>query len=154
ADDEQTDVLIRIVDEGVADPGTGREADAVPGYQPEEMAVDPGVRVAFDDVDELLFRALGMRVGSPPARSQELMMDAEPREAKDAAEWRAYAEQFVAAGVMGVVGLLNLAVVLDERRTLSSLAHGASSFRSVANLAPPSDGSRCGRSFPGRFELV
>src|SRR5262249_21340156 len=74
----------------------------------------------------LLLRALGMRVGSSPARWQQLMMDAEPREAKDATEWRAYAEQLVAAGVMGVIALLNLAVVLDECRTRSSLAHGTS----------------------------
>src|SRR5262249_45202008 len=62
ADDEQTNVLVRIVDEGVADPGTGRETDTVPWHQPVEMAVDPGVRVALDYVDELLLCALGMRV--------------------------------------------------------------------------------------------
>ena len=86
ADDEQTDVLVRIVDEGVANPGTGRKADAVPGHQLVDMAVDPGVRIALNDVDELLLRALGMRVGCPPAWWQQLMMDAEPREAEDPTE--------------------------------------------------------------------
>src|SRR5262245_43213879 len=125
ADDKQAHIVVGIVDEGVADPGAGGEANAVPGSQAMEVAVDPGVRVALDDIDELLFHALGMWIGSPPTGRQHLVMDAEPLQTEDAAEWRSDAEQFIGAGVASVVRLLDVATVLDKRRTWQMLYHGA-----------------------------
>src|SRR5207249_553964 len=97
----------------------------VAGREAMKVTVDPGVRVALDDIDELLFHALGMRIGGPPARRQQLVMDAEPLEAEDAAERRADAVQLVAARVMRIIRLLDLAIVLDKRRTRLMLGQGA-----------------------------
>src|SRR4051812_359622 len=83
-----------------------------------EMAIDPHVGLAFDDVDELFLRALGVRKGRAPPRRQSLVMDAQPRQAEMSAERRADAHQLVVPIVVLVVHLLDPAPVGDEGRAL------------------------------------
>ena len=65
ANDEQAYIAIGVVDERVADSCASWETDAITGLQAVEVAIDPGVRVALDHINEFLFHTLGMRIGSP-----------------------------------------------------------------------------------------
>src|SRR3954451_3677768 len=115
---EQVDLGLRVVEEAVRDPGAGRKSNAIARPQPMEMAVDPHVGRAFDDVDELFLRALGVRKGRAPPRWQSLVMDAQPGQAEMSAESRADAHQLVVFVVVPVVWLLDPAPVSDKGRAL------------------------------------
>ena len=49
-----------VVDEAVTDPGAGRERGQVAGHHAVQVAVDPGVDLALDDIDELFLVLLGV----------------------------------------------------------------------------------------------
>ncbi len=58
----------------------------VPGLQAVELAVDPGVDLPLDDVDELLLRRLGVRIGGARARRHPVQEDPDPEQPGGAAE--------------------------------------------------------------------
>src|SRR5574341_582567 len=47
-------VAVPVVDERVTDAGAGREGDEIAAAHAVQLAVDPRVELALDDVDELL----------------------------------------------------------------------------------------------------
>jgi len=53
-------IAIGVVDEAVTDPGAGRERGQVAGHHAVQVAVDPGVDLALDDIDELFLVLLGV----------------------------------------------------------------------------------------------
>ena len=61
ADDQQVDVLIRVVDEGVGKSGARRKRNAGVGLEPLDVSVSPQIRFAFDHIDELFLIRFGMR---------------------------------------------------------------------------------------------
>jgi len=65
----------------VADAGSSREPDRVAGLQPVQVAVDPGVGMAFEHEDELLLGALGVGIGGAPAGRQPFVVDADAGQA-------------------------------------------------------------------------
>jgi hypothetical protein len=123
ANDEQAYIAIGVVDERVADSCASWETDAITGLQAMEVAIDPGVRVALDHINEFLFHTLGMRIGSPSTGRQQFVMDTEPLQTEDAAKRRADTEQLVGAGVARVIRLLDFGVMLNKRWTRLMLGH-------------------------------
>nr|KZA99013.1 hypothetical protein A4A59_24570 [Rhizobium leguminosarum] len=79
-----------------------------------QVAIEPDVGRAFNDIDEFLFGALGMRKGCAPARRQALVMNAQFRQAEIASERRTDAHQLVVIVIMRVVWPFDLAPVDDK----------------------------------------
>ena len=61
ADRDQAHRFVRVVDEAMRDAGAVGEADALALAQAMQVAVDPDVGFAFDDVDEFLLVEFGVR---------------------------------------------------------------------------------------------
>ncbi|OCJ09943.1 hypothetical protein A6U88_22620 [Agrobacterium sp. B131/95] len=77
ADDKQTHLIIRVVEETMHNPRSGGKPNPVAGLQTMKMAIEPYIGFTLDDVHKLLLCALGMREGGAPARRQSLMMNAQ-----------------------------------------------------------------------------
>ena len=68
-----------------------------------EMAVEPNLRLAFDDVHKLFLGALGVWKGCAPSGWQSLVMNAQLRQAEIPPERRADAHQLIIAVIMAVI---------------------------------------------------
>ena len=68
AQNEQPNVLIGVVDEGVRDAGVVVEGDAVAFLERMQVAVDPEVGRAFEDEEELLLVAISAGDVRAPCR--------------------------------------------------------------------------------------
>jgi hypothetical protein len=95
----------------VALPRAGREPDGIPGAEAVEPAVEPDVRRALDDIDELLLGALGMRIGATAAGQEPFVMDADPGKAEVPAECSPDAEKLVIPLIVRVIRALDIAPV-------------------------------------------
>src|SRR5882724_892987 len=95
ADHEKADLCFSVIEKGVRYPRAGRKSNRIARLQSMEIAVEPYIRLAFDDVDKLLLRALGVRKGCAPARRQSLVMNAQLRQPEFSAERRADAHQLI-----------------------------------------------------------
>ena len=84
--DEERRLARAIVEEGVADAGAGGKRGEVAGFHRVESAVDPGVDLALEDVDEFLFARLGMGPGDAVAGGNALDVEADLEEARGAAD--------------------------------------------------------------------
>src|SRR5688572_27272279 len=109
-DHHQARVRGAVVDEVVRDPGSGREGDGLALFHAVQPAVDPGIALAFQDEDELLFLALGMRVAGAMPGQQALVMDADAGQAEVGAEVDIHLHLL---GVV-VVGAFRLALVVAD----------------------------------------
>jgi hypothetical protein len=114
ADNEKPNRLIGVVEEAVCNPGPGREANSITRGEPEELAIDPDIGSSLDHIDELLFRAFGVRKGGPTTWRQELMVNAEFRQAKRLREGRTDTPPLIRAAEQDRVVILDLLVVSDE----------------------------------------
>src|SRR4051794_9915011 len=99
-------------------PGAGGKANRIARLQSGEMTIEPDIRLAFDEIDELLIGAFRVRERCAPTRRQSLMVNAELGQTEISAERRADAHQLIVAVIVCVVGVLDLAPVGDEGRTL------------------------------------
>ena len=77
ADHHHADIGLAVVDEIVRDAGAGGEGDGVACRHAMQPAVDPGIGLALQDEDELLFLAFGVRKAGAVAGQQALVMDAD-----------------------------------------------------------------------------
>jgi hypothetical protein len=77
---------VAVVQEAVADAGAGRERRQVARPHAVQVAVDPGVDLAVEQVNELLLVLLGVRPGRPRARRQPLEVDADADQARHVAD--------------------------------------------------------------------
>jgi hypothetical protein len=109
--DEEAHFLICVVDEGVREPCASTEADAVAGGKAADVAVDPKVRFALDHIDEFLLVSLRMWPGHAPSGQNALMMNAYAHKSEMFREGRAEAHQFVIAGIMPFIFLLEFRMV-------------------------------------------
>ena len=64
-----------------------------------QLAVEPDVGRPLDHEDELLLRALRVRIRRPPPRRQPLVMDAEPLQPEVPPERRPDAHELVVAAI-------------------------------------------------------
>ena len=65
---QQADLGFGVVEEGVRDPRAGGKSNCIARLQSMEMAVEPDVGLAVDDVDKLFLGAFGVREGGAPTR--------------------------------------------------------------------------------------
>ncbi|MET3528051.1 hypothetical protein ABID41_003169 [Phenylobacterium koreense] len=85
-DNYESDFLLGVIQEGVADTCARRECDAVTRHQRVEFPVDPSIRSSLHDKDELFLGALGVRIRGTPAGRKSNVMYANACQAKSAAE--------------------------------------------------------------------
>src|ERR1700761_3263682 len=82
SDHQQPHVLIRVVDEGMANPGTRRERHRVTGLERMQMTVEPHIRRALYDEGEFLFGTFRMRIRGSTSRRHAHMVNADALKSK------------------------------------------------------------------------
>jgi hypothetical protein len=75
---EEHRIAVAVVDEGVADARARGKRGEVAGLHSKKLAVDPGVDLALDDVDELFLGRLGVGVRGARAGRDADEVDADP----------------------------------------------------------------------------
>jgi hypothetical protein len=92
-----------------------RKGDTVARAQAMELAVDPGIGLTLDDIDELLVQFMGVGLGATAPGRNRLEIDPEPAEAEATPERGQQCEEITMAR-----RLLDLRVMPDETRALRS----------------------------------
>lgn len=82
-----------------------------------QLAVDPCVWSALQHIDEFLFGAFSVRIGSAPSWKQPLVMYADPEETEASTQRCADALELRIPGVMAVVIAFEVAPMTDEFRS-------------------------------------
>ena len=98
ADHEQPDVLVGLVHDGVANPGTRREHHDVVRTEQMQLAIDPGVGPPREHVHAFFLHRLGMRQAAAVSGREDFVMDPQPHQAEWARERGALREYFVGVG--------------------------------------------------------
>ena len=70
-----------VVDEAMTDARARRERGQISSTHRMQVAVDPSIDLAFNDIDELLFVFLSMRPGRTSTGRQALQVDADANKA-------------------------------------------------------------------------
>ena len=128
ANDQEPNLIVRVVDKGMTDAGSGGKTYAVARLQFPQVAVNSGFGVAFEHVNKLFFVALRMRIGRSAPRRQALMMDANTPEPKPASQRSTNGKQLIAVGVGRVIRAFHVAPVSNAVRSFHS---GSPGFRWV-----------------------
>jgi hypothetical protein len=104
ADDEQANLILGSVDEGMCKTRAGGEADRISRSQPMKPAVRPGVGCALEEVDELLVCTFRMGKGQTASGCEALVVDADPLETEvtaevgaDGSSWPGYTQASLAS---------------------------------------------------------
>src|SRR6266581_2368131 len=113
-DHQQLNLFFRIVQEGMADAGTGGESYAVTTLKLMQHSIDPGIWAAFDHEDEFLFGAFSMRIARASAGQQANMMNANPRQSELLAQRRIEAHEFVIGAILVSLRVFEQSPVGDE----------------------------------------
>ena len=116
ANHEKTDFLLGIVEKTMGNSGARRKTNRIARLQTAEFAIQPDIGRALDDVDELLFRALGMRERCPPPRQEALVMNADPAKPEMPSESRVDGEQFVITLVVVFISPFDLGPMRNTGR--------------------------------------
>ncbi len=111
---QQMHVIIRVVDNRVADARTRREPNEIAGFEIKDMAVDPGLGEPFQHKDEFLLMPFGMGPAGAPSGRQDIHIDADPGHARRAAQIGGLNMLFLGPGILVHRGGQNLRPMTDE----------------------------------------
>lgn len=124
ANDQEPNLVVRVVDKGMTDAGTGGKTYAVARLQLPQVAINPGVRVALKHVNKLFFVALRMRIGRPAPRRQALMMDTNTPEPKLSSQRGADRKKLIAIWIGRIIRDFYVAPVPNTVRFFHCLFPG------------------------------